>query len=187
MISFFSQPWPWWVAGPVVASVMITLLMLGRTFGVSGSLGTICNIGGAGKLAPMFRYDWKRDIWNLLFVGGTVIGGVIAIWVLPSGQEIALSEGARESFGQMGITNGYDKLGPEALFGAAAWTSWQAWVVWIVGGFALGFGARWAGGCTSGHAITGLSHLQWPSLLAVVGFFGGGLIAAHFILPAFFG
>ncbi len=185
MLEFLSQPWPWWIAGPIVAVVMISLLFLGRSFGVSGSLKTMCTIGGAGKMVPFFRSEWKKDAWNLLFVAGAILGGAIAIWLLPSGQEIALSDAAKTDFSAMGLGQDFGKMAPESLFGASAWTSWKAWVVWIVGGFTLGFGARWAGGCTSGHAITGLSHLQWPSLLAVVGFFGGGLIAAHFIIPHF--
>jgi hypothetical protein len=50
----------------------------------------------------------------------------------------------------------------------------------------VGFGSRYAGGCTSGHAISGLSDLQVPSLIAVVGFFIGGLIMTFFILPLIF-
>lgn len=50
----------------------------------------------------------------------------------------------------------------------------------------MGFGARWAGGCTSGHAISGLSNLQLPSLVAVLGFFAGGLLMTHLLFPLLF-
>ncbi len=61
--------------------------------------------------------------------------------------------------------------------------SWPGLVMMIGGGFLIGFGSRYAGGCTSGHAIMGLSNLQLASLLSVVGFFIGGLIMVHFLLP----
>jgi uncharacterized membrane protein YedE/YeeE len=47
----------------------------------------------------------------------------------------------------------------------------------------VGFGTRYAGGCTSGHAIMGLSNLQWPSLVATISFMAGGFIMANLILP----
>jgi len=53
----------------------------------------------------------------------------------------------------------------------------------VGGGILIGFGTRWAGGCTSGHAISGLSNLQLPSLIAVIGFFIGGIIMTYFLLP----
>jgi uncharacterized membrane protein YedE/YeeE len=53
----------------------------------------------------------------------------------------------------------------------------------VVGGFLVGFGTRYAGGCTSGHAIMGLSNLQWPSLVATISFMVGGFIMANLILP----
>jgi uncharacterized membrane protein YedE/YeeE len=51
----------------------------------------------------------------------------------------------------------------------------------LVGGVLIGFGTRYAGGCTSGH-VSGLSNLQIPSLKAVIGFFGG-LIMSYFYSP----
>ena len=59
-------------------------------------------------------------------------------------------------------------------------------LVLVVGGFMIGFGSRYAGGCTSGHAIMGISSLQWPSLVTVIFFFMGGLLMTHFILPLIF-
>jgi uncharacterized membrane protein YedE/YeeE len=56
----------------------------------------------------------------------------------------------------------------------------------VIGGFLVGFGTRYAGGCTSGHAISGLSNLQFASLIATIGFFAGGLIATHLLYPLLF-
>ncbi|MFN9800115.1 MAG: YeeE/YedE family protein, partial [Bacteroidota bacterium] len=62
----------------------------------------------------------------------------------------------------------------------------RGFLILAVGGLMVGFGARYAGGCTSGHAISGLSDLQWPSLLAVMGFFLGGLVMTHVLFPVLY-
>ncbi|MBN2264969.1 MAG: YeeE/YedE family protein [Candidatus Aminicenantes bacterium] len=49
------------------------------------------------------------------------------------------------------------------------------------GGILLGFGARWAGGCTSGHGISGTLQLAVSSWLAAICFFAGGIAAAFLI------
>ena len=53
----------------------------------------------------------------------------------------------------------------------------------IIGGFLVGFGARYGDGCTSGHAISGLAHLQLPSLITVIGFMAGGFLMTNVIFP----
>lgn len=53
----------------------------------------------------------------------------------------------------------------------------------VIGGFLVGFGTAYAGGCTSGHAIAGLADRQAASLLAVCGFFAGGLTCTYLVLP----
>jgi len=64
--------------------------------------------------------------------------------------------------------------------------SLKGFLVLAFGGLMVGFGSRYAGGCTSGHAISGLSDLQIQSLIAVAGFFIGGLLMTYFVLPLIF-
>lgn len=179
-------PWPWYVAGPAVGVVVLLLLLVGgKLFGVSSSFRHACAATLPGDI-PYFRYDWKSTgAWNLLFVAGTVIGGFLAGTVLRNPEPMALSRRAIETFESLGV--GSEGFVPASIFSAAALADWRALVILVVGGFLVGFGARWAGGCTSGHAISGLATLQPASLLAVVGFFAGGLITANLVLPLLLG
>lgn len=182
MIEFISQPWPWYVSGPMIALVMFLLLYLGGSFGVSSTLRTVCAIGGAGKRISFFQFDWKSQLWNVVFVLGAIIGGFIAHQFFNGGQDLQLSNAAIESLQQMNVefNNG---LAPTAIFSWQGLLTAKGIIMLVLGGFLVGFGARWAGGCTSGHAISGLANLQPASLLAVVGFFIGGLIMNWLILP----
>jgi uncharacterized membrane protein YedE/YeeE len=83
---------------------------------------------------------------------------------------------------QYGIIN-YNHLAPADLFNWNSLVTIKGFLLIIVGGFLVGFGTRYAGGCTSGHSIMGLSNLQWPSLVATVCFVVGGFIMANLILP----
>jgi len=185
MLRYLSQPWPWYIAGPAITAVMLALLYSGKTFGFSSNLRTICSIAGAGKKVPFFQFDYKKQYWNLLFLLGAIIGGFISQrWLMAPGQ-LQLSNGAIQDLQALGIS--FDgQLLPEQLFGAQALLSVRGWIMLAGGGFLVGFGSRYAGGCTSGHAITGLSTLQWPSFIAVTGFFAGGLIMTHLFFPLFF-
>ena len=146
----------------------------------------MCAVGGAGRVSDFFKIDWKRQRWNLTFVAGSIIGGFIAYNFLSNSTEVLLADNTQEKLEALGfLTPGSDYL-PGEIFGAAALSSWQGLLILLVGGFLVGFGARYAGGCTSGHAISGLSNLQLPSLIAVIGFFIGGLSMVHFILPLIF-
>ena len=181
------KPWPWYVSGPLIALVMFLLLYFGKTFGMSSNLRTLCSIGGGGKYCDFFRFDWKSQIWNLVVVLGTVIGGFIAANYLSDGSVIDLNP---KTVGDLAVLN-FDKAGhwlvpPEIYDWEYALTP-KGLAILIAGGFLVGFGTRYAGGCTSGHAITGLSNLQIPSLLAVIGFFIGGLIMTHYLIPIIFG
>jgi uncharacterized membrane protein YedE/YeeE len=185
MMALASAPWPWYVAGPAIGLFVPVLLILGnRPFGVSSTLRDVCAIVLPGKV-EFFHFDWKRkDLWNLLFVAGILIGGFLAShWAGP--QNIAISEQTRLTLARLGI---HDFSGPAPIevFTWSALLTVKGFVSIIVGGFLVGFGTAYAGGCTSGHAIAGLANLQLPSLIAVVGFFAGGLIATHFILPLLF-
>ena len=183
MLEFISQPWSWYVAGPLLAIIMFLLLYFGKNFGMSANLRTMCAIGGGGKLSDFFDFDWKSQSWNLVFVLGTIIGGFIASNYLTHEQSIQISENVVQELSSYGISNVGDEYVPSTLFSFEALFTLRGFVMLIIGGFLVGFGARYAGGCTSGHAISGLSDLQLPSLIAVIGFFIGGLIMTFGILP----
>ncbi len=179
-----SQPWPWFVAGPLIGLVVPMLLLLGgKVFGVSSNLRHLCAAAFPGRV-EFFKYDWKKaGLWNLTFVLGTLIGGFVAVQLVPvEGVEIGISEATRADLRSIGITD-FTGLVPAGLISWSGLTSIPGLMAVVVGGFLVGFGSRYAGGCTSGHAISGLADLQLPSLVAVIGFFVGGLIATHFLLP----
>lgn len=181
------QPWPWYVSGPLIAIVMLLLVYFGKTFGMSSNLETLCSMAGAGKYADFFKFDWKSQRWNLTVVLGAIIGGFIAVTFLSDGSTIALSEQTILDLKAFGFTQIGESLLPAEIYSWESALSLKGLVILIVAGFAVGFGTRYAGGCTSGHAITGLSNLQLPSLIAVIGFFIGGLVMTHFLLPIIFG
>ncbi|WP_442592202.1 YeeE/YedE family protein [Pedobacter sp. AW31-3R] len=185
MIEFLSQPWPWYVSGPAIAAIMLILLYFGKSFGFSSNLRTICAMMGAGKRAALFDFDWKSQRWNLMFLLGAVAGGYISSNWLPSEVPLALSAATIADLQKMHIT--FDgQIVPEQLFSWEFLFSAKGLLIFLGGGFLVGFGSRYAGGCTSGHAISGLSNLQLPSLIAVVGFFIGGLISTHLLFPLLF-
>lgn len=177
------QPWPWYVAGPLIGLIVPLLLLLaGREFGISSSLQHICAATLPGG-AEYFRYDWKRKgLWNIVFVTGVLVGGFVAGWLLPNPDPVAIADSTRAALAAMGIRD-FHGLVPADLIGWSALLTLRGFVAVVVGGFLVGFGARYAGGCTSGHAITGLATLQPASMLAVAGFFAGGLVVAWIVLP----
>ncbi|MGB0424826.1 MAG: YeeE/YedE family protein [Flavobacteriales bacterium] len=182
-MNWIFEPWPWYVAGPLIALIMLLLLLFGKSFGFSANLRTVCSIAGAGKAASFFKFDWKSQVWNLVFALGAILGGFIAHNYLSNGNPIDLNPATVENLQGYGFETPGDTFLPNELFGAEALSSWQGWVFLIIGGLLIGFGSRYAGGCTSGHAISGLSALQLPSLIAVIGFFIGGLIMTFLVLP----
>ncbi len=188
IISLLSQPWHWSISGLMIAGVMFLLLYFGGAFGVSSNLRVMCSLAGAGKRTEFFRFDWKSQIWNLIFILGAVIGGYIASHYLASPDPVIISEATQNHLSSIGITTpqslsqgtGYV---PHEIFTLTGEHSLRNWLMLIIGGFLIGFGTRWAGGCTSGHAISGLANLQLPSLIAVIGFFIGGLLVTWIVLP----
>lgn len=180
------KPWPWYVSGPLIALVMLLLIYFGKTFGMSSNLKTLCSIGGAGKYADFFRFDWKAQRWNLVVVSGAIIGGFITVTFLSDGSTIDLSTATVSDLKEFGFSNIGATLLPQEIFDWDYVLSIKGISILIIAGFLVGFGTRYAGGCTSGHAITGLSNLQLPSLIAVIGFFIGGLVMTHFLLPLIF-
>jgi uncharacterized membrane protein YedE/YeeE len=169
----------------MISVVMLLLLLSGERFGVSSTLKTICSIAGAGKKIPFFSDSWRDQIWNLVFVIGGMLGGYIAVEFLNSGNALDLSGDTILDLQDLGIV--FDgELAPLSIFSWSSFLTIKGFIIMVVGGFLVGFGARWAGGCTSGHAISGLSNLQLPSLIAVLGFFIGGLVMTFLIFPLIF-
>lgn len=185
MIEFLSQPWQWYVAGPFIAAIMLILLFFGESFGISANLRIMCSMCGAGKRSDFFQFDWKKQMWNLVLIAGAVIGGFVSSEFLSNEEKIDISSSTKLALKESGFANIGQDYVPAEIFGIDAITSWQGLLFLIIGGILVGFGSRYAGGCTSGHAISGLSNLQLPSLIAVVGFFIGGLISTFFIIPLF--
>lgn len=180
------DPWPWYISGPLIALIMAMLILLGKRFGMSSNLKTICTIAGADKVSDFFKFDWKSQRWNLLVALGAVIGGYIGMTFLSNDTAVAIHPNTIQALTKLGIEDGGTAYMPSSLFGTEAFLNAKTLIILLVGGFLVGFGARYAGGCTSGHAISGLSNLQLPSLLAVFGFFIGGLAMVNLFFPFIF-
>tara|TARA_R110000868_G_scaffold358350_1_gene620062 strand:+ start:141 stop:698 length:558 start_codon:yes stop_codon:yes gene_type:complete len=185
-MEFIVQPWPWYISGSLIAITLLLLVLFGKTFGMSSNLRTMCTIVGAGKYASFFEFDWKSQRWNLTVVLGAIIGGFIAVHFLSDGSPINLSENTITDLNSLGFEDVGKNILPSEIYSWKNILTLKGMSILIIAGFLVGFGTRYAGGCTSGHAITGLSNLQLPSLIAVIGFFIGGLIMTHLILPLIF-
>ena len=185
-MEFLLQPWPWYVSGPLISLVMLLLIYFGKNFGMSSNLRTLCTIAGADKYADFFKFDWKAQRWNLVVVLGAIIGGFVSTTFLSDGSIIALSPETIQDLEGFGFSNIGASLLPAELYSWENVLNFKGISILVMAGFLVGFGTRYAGGCTSGHAISGLSNLQLPSLIAVIGFFLGGLIMTHLILPLLF-
>jgi uncharacterized membrane protein YedE/YeeE len=186
-MEYIMQPWPWWVTGPLIGLILPAMLMLLRKpLSISSSFQDVCAATIPGG-HDYFAYEWRANAWRFAFVIGIVVGGGLA-WNLLTAPEthVAISEATRTDLLALGIVE-QSGLVPSALMSWRALGTLPGFVIIVGGGFLVGFGARYADGCTSGHAITGLANLQLPSLLAVVGFFVGGLLSAHVLLPALLG
>lgn len=182
LIQSLSQPWPWYVAGPVIGLMVPLLLILGnKSFGISSSLRHICAVCIPAGI-PFFKYDWRKELWNLFMVLGVIIGGFIAAYWLKNPAAIQINPTLATELSTYGITPTAALL-PEAIFNWSSLFTMKGFLMMIVGGFFVGFGTRYAGGCTSGHSIMGLATLQWPSLIATICFMLGGFIMANLILP----
>ena len=185
-MELLSQTWPWYISGVLIGAVMLMLTWFGKVFGMSSNLRSLCSMAGAGKIVPFFNFDWRAQRWNLAVIIGAMAGGFVAANFMSSPENVALNPQTVYQLEQMGIDAPNGKLLPDILFGNEAFQYPKMMFILVMGGVLIGFGSRYAGGCTSGHAISGLSNLQIPSLKAVIGFFVGGLIMAHFILPLIF-
>lgn len=182
MMDALRNPWPWYVAGPLIGLMVPVLLLLGnKTFGISSSLRHICAMCFPANL-PFFKYQWKKERWNLFFVGGVVIGGYLGITFFGNPNPVVINPDLATELAGYGITN-LTTLVPVDIMNWTTLLSLKGFLILVVGGFMVGFGTRYAGGCTSGHSIMGLSFLQWPSLVATCCFMIGGFIMANLILP----
>jgi uncharacterized protein len=185
VFEFILQPWPWYVAGPMIGLTVPTLLLIGnKSFGISSSLRHICAACMPANI-PFFKYNWKNETWNLVFVLGVFFGGFIGTFLLANPEEFVLSESTKSDLSALGIQN-FNGLMPTDLFSMETLFSLKGFVFFVLGGFMVGFGTRYAGGCTSGHAIMGISNLQWPSLVATCCFMAGGFVMTHLLLPLIF-
>jgi uncharacterized protein len=191
MSDLFAAPWPWYVTGPLLGLIVPVLLLAGgKAFGISANFRHMCAaVPTPSSWKPSFlRYDWRKaGGWNLMFSLGLILGGflVVNVWGAPdAGQSI--SEATRQDLASLGVQN-FSGLVPSDLFSWSRLLTPSGLLMLMGGGFLVGFGARYAGGCTSGHAISGLADLQLPSLVAVLGFFAGGLIVTFGILPFLLG
>jgi hypothetical protein len=185
-MNYLAATWPWYVSGFIIGMIMLCLNYFGKVFGMSSNLRTLCTIAGADKHADFFKFEWKAQIWNLMVVLGAMIGGFVAVHFLNDPSNVSLNPETIVQLATMNIDAPDGKIAPDALFGNQVFKSPKLIFILIIGGMLIGFGSRYAGGCTSGHAISGLSNLQLPSLKAVIGFFVGGLIMSHFLLPLIF-
>ncbi len=182
MLEIIKQPWPWYIAGPLIGMTVPVLLLIGnKSFGISSSLRHICAACASANIS-FFKYDWKKETWNLVFVFGILIGGVLATTFLKNPNPIIINPKLTAELSTYGITEISDLM-PIQLFSWDSLATLRGFISIVFGGFLIGFGTRYAGGCTSGHAIMGLSTLQLSSLIATCCFMAGGFFMANIILP----
>jgi uncharacterized protein len=182
MMELLKQPWSWYVAGGIIGLIVPALLILGnKHFGISANLRHACAACFPADI-KFFKYDWKKEVWNFFFVGGILLGAVVAVTLLNNPAPIEVNPKLAAELSGYGITD-YSNMVPKQLFSFEALFTVKGFIMLIGGGFLVGFGSRYAGGCTSGHAIMGLSDLQVPSLIATISFMVGGFIMANLLLP----
>jgi uncharacterized protein len=182
LLHWIKEPWPWYIGGPLIGLMVPGLLLLGnKKFGISSSLRHICAVYFPSNIS-FFQYDWKKEMWNLFFAAGIVLGALLAITFLHNNEPVLVNEKLMSELSMYGIKD-HNQLTPHDLFNWQNLLTLKGFIVMVAGGFLVGFGTRYAGGCTSGHSIMGLSNLQWPSLVATICFMAGGFIMANLIMP----
>lgn len=182
MLDLLKQPWPWYVAGTIIGLIVPALLILGnKHFGISANLRHVCSSCFPANI-KFFRYDWKKEVWNMVFVVGVLAGGFLSVLFLENPDPVQVNPALISELKTYGMKN-FNELLPSELFSWDSLISLRGFILLVGGGFLVGFGSRYAGGCTSGHSIMGLSNLQAPSLIATISFMAGGFIMANLILP----
>jgi uncharacterized protein len=182
MFDVFFRPWPWYVAGPLIGLFVPALLLLGnRQFGMSSNLRHLCAAVAPGRI-DFFQYDWRSaGMWNLVFLAGVFVGGFVGTRLLGSG-DVALTPEAQATLTRLGVRD-FSGFAPADIFSWSNLQTLRGCISIVGGGFLVGFGSAYAGGCTSGHAISGLAALDRASVVAVISFFAGGLLCTYFLLP----
>src|SRR6185503_18250690 len=118
-MNILTQPWPWYVAGPLIGLMVPLLLLAGnKAFGISSTLRHVCAACIPTK-AKFFDYDWKVESWNLIFALGMVIGGLLAGYFFANPNPIELSESAIADMNKLGVKN-YSGLIPSDVFNFSA-------------------------------------------------------------------
>ncbi len=182
ILNFISQPLPWYVAGPLIGLVIVLLQWIdNKPLAASASYRHVCAATFPSGI-PFLNYDWKSEIWNLVFVIGIFIGGFLSATFLSHPANIAISTETIQQLHSAGLTD-TGGFAPAQLFSFTALQSVAGIIVMVFGGFLIGFGSRYAGGCVSGHSMTGISDLQWTSVLATACIFAGGIFTAYILLP----
>jgi uncharacterized protein len=183
MLDVLRSPWPWYISGPLIGLMVPILLLVGnKSFGISSSLRHICAACLPAGI-PFFQYEWKKEAWNLFLVAGIVAGSWLAFFFLRDESGTSFHPTLLNELGVYGIRPGASIV-PTEVFNWQQLLSARGIVMMVGGGFLVGFGTRYAGGCTSGHSIMGLSNLQWPSLVATICFMAGGVVMANLLLPS---
>jgi hypothetical protein len=182
MFDWLSNPWPWYVAGPILGSMVPLLFFLGnRSFGISSTLRHICAAAVPVNI-PFLKYNWKEELWSIFFAIGILLGAFVGTHVLSHPYQMSVSGATFDTLRALGVE---ETLGfvPDDIFNWSNLLTLQGFCFMILGGFMVGFGTRYAGGCTSGHGLTGTALLQPASFVALFAFFAGGLVSTHLILP----
>lgn len=184
MLELLVRPWPWYVVGPLLGLMPAALLLVGnKLFGVSSNLRHACAALYPRDIAYL-RYDWRQDGgWNLAFAVGILVGGAIAGGLLRDPAPVAIAARTKADLVALGVHD-FTGLAPRELFRWGSLLTARGLAVLVGGGFLVGFGTAYAGGCTSGHGLSGIADLQPASLVALVGFFVGGIAGTFGLLPA---
>lgn len=177
--------WPWYITGILFGLIVPLLLVIGnKPFGISKSLKDIASLLPQKRFSQL-KQDLTPNAWRLYLISGIIIGGYLAVVFLNGNATVDLSKATISDLEAIGITN-FDGLVPSQIFNWEFLLSTQGLLLMVLGGFLIGFGVRYANGCTSGHAIMGLSIFSPSSLIAVLGFFAGGLLMTHILFPLLF-
>lgn len=182
LLEIARKPWPWYLCGFLLGITIPLLLFQGnKRLSISSNLRHLCAAFFSGGTI-FFRYDWKSQLWNLYFAAGILIGGLFAGLWLTSANPVNISDETFVILNAMGVHD-FNEMLPTEVFRWSSLTTLRGFIFIVIGGFLVGFGTRYAGGCISSHGLMGLSNLEWPSLVAIIFLMTGGILTTHFLLP----